>query len=129
MLLYVTYFNPYKGWKGTCTMSKKLYVGNLPYSSTEEDLKEMFGKIGSVESVSIIMDRFSGKSKGFGFVEMASEAEASKAISEINGSEIGGRKIVVSEARTQGEKKGGGFQPRGRGSFRGRRNDGGNHRE
>lgn len=106
-------------------MSKKLYVGNLPYSSTEEDLKEMFEKIGSVESVSIIMDRFSGKSKGFGFVEMASEDAASRAISEVNGSEIGGRRIVVSEARAQGEKRGGGFHPRGRGGFRGRRNDGG----
>ncbi len=111
-------------------MSKKLYVGNLPYSSTEEELKEMFGRVGAVESVSIIMDRFSGKSKGFGFVEMASEDDASKAISEINGSEVGGRKIVVSEARTQGERKGsGGFHSRGRGGFRGRRNDGGNHRE
>jgi len=129
MLLLVTYFDPITGWKGTCTMSKKLYVGNLPYSSTEDELKEMFGKVGTVESVSIIMDKFSGKSKGFGFVEMASEDEASKAISELSGQEIGGRKIVVSEARTQGERKGGGFHSRGRGGFRGRRDGGGNDRD
>ncbi|MCX7958210.1 MAG: RNA-binding protein [Deltaproteobacteria bacterium] len=110
-------------------MNKKLYVGNLPYSSTEDELKEMFGKIGSVESVSIITDRFSGKSKGFGFVQMASEDDASKAISELSGQEIGGRKIIVSEARTEGERKGGGFHSKGRGGFRGRRNSGGNNRE
>lgn len=109
-------------------MNKKLYVGNLPYSSTEEELKEMFGRIGSVESVSIITDRFSGKSKGFGFVEMASEEEASKAVSELSGQEIGGRKIIVSEARTEGERKGG-FHSKGRGGFRGRRNSGGNNRD
>ena len=128
MIKSVTYFYPKMGWKGTCTMSKKLYVGNLPYSSTEEEIKEMFGKVGTVESVSIITDRFSGKSKGFGFVEMASDDDAGKAISELSGREVGGRKIIVSEARTQGERKGGGFHSRGRGGFKGRRNSGGNDR-
>jgi RNA recognition motif-containing protein len=110
-------------------MNKKLYVGNLPYSSTEEELKEMFGKIGSVESASIITDRFSGKSKGFGFVEMASEEDASRAISELSGKEIGGRKIIVSEARSQGERRGGNSHSRGRGGFRGRKGSGGNNRD
>ncbi|MCX7942911.1 MAG: RNA-binding protein [Deltaproteobacteria bacterium] len=109
-------------------MNKKLYVGNLPYSSTEDELKEMFGKIGSVESVSIVTDRFSGKSKGFGFVQMANEDDASKAISELSGKEIGGRRIIVSEARSEGGRKGGGFHSKGRGSFRGRRSGGGSNR-
>ena len=109
-------------------MSKKLYVGNLPYSSTEEEIREVFGKVGAVESVSIITDRFSGKSKGFGFVEMASDDDAGRAISELNGKEVGGRKIVVAEARTQGERKGGGFHSRGRGGLKGRRSSGGDDR-
>jgi RNA recognition motif-containing protein len=128
MLVSVTYFDPIMGWKGTCMMSKKLYVGNLPYSSTEEEIREVFGKVGAVESVSIITDRFSGKSKGFGFVEMASDDDAGRAISELNGKELGGRKIVVSEARTQGERKGGGFHSRGRGGLKGRRSSGGDDR-
>jgi cold-inducible RNA-binding protein len=104
-------------------MSKKLYVGNLPYSSSEGELTEMFGKIGAVESVSIVTDKFSGKSRGFGFVVMASDDDAAKAINEMNGQTIGGRRLIVSEARSTGEKKGGGG-PR---NFRGRRREGGGY--
>lgn len=80
-------------------MAKKLFVGNISYTSTEDALSQLFGEIGKVVSVNIIKDKFSGKSKGFGFVEMDSEEDAEKAIKELNGKEIDGRKIVVAEAR------------------------------
>ncbi len=80
-------------------MNNKLYVGNLPYTTKDEDLKEMFSQAGTVSSASIIMDRISGRSKGFGFVEMSSEEEAKKAIELFDGKEYEGRKIVVNEAR------------------------------
>lgn len=80
-------------------MEKKLYVGSLSYETTEDSLKELFSKAGTVSSVSIIMDKFSGKSKGFGFVEMSSEKEAKKAIEMFNGKELDGRNIVVDEAK------------------------------
>jgi len=86
-------------------MGKKLYVGNLPYSTTADDLKEVFGKFGAVESATVITDKFSGRSKGFGFVEMSSDEEATKAIDELNGSEFGERKLVVNEARPMTEKR------------------------
>lgn len=79
-------------------MSKKLYVGNLPYSVTDASLKEMFSQFGEVISANIIMDKVRGVSKGFGFVEM-SDGDAAKAISSLNGSEELGRKMVVNEAR------------------------------
>ncbi len=85
-------------------MQKKLYVGNLPYETNEDGLKEMFSEVGTVESAAIIMDKFSGRSKGFGFVEMSTEEEAQKAIDDLNGKEIEGRGIVVNEARPM-EKK------------------------
>ncbi|MBD3282108.1 MAG: RNA-binding protein [Candidatus Portnoybacteria bacterium] len=85
-------------------MSKKLYVGGIPYETTEDSLKDLFSKIGTVESVAIITDRMSGRSKGFGFVEMSTEEEAKKAIDELNESELGGRKITVNEARPREEK-------------------------
>jgi RNA recognition motif-containing protein len=91
-------------------MGKKLYVGNLPFSATDESLQEMFAQSGSVTSAKIIMDRDTGRSKGFGFVEMASEEEASDAIQKLNGQSVGGRAITVAEARpvTPREDRGGG---------------------
>jgi len=86
-------------------MQKKLYVGNLPYTTTDDDLRERFGSVGTVESASVISDKFSGRSKGFGFVEMATEAEARKAIDSLNGSDMGGRNITVSEARPPRERR------------------------
>ncbi len=80
-------------------MSKKLYVGSLSYSTTEDGLKDLFSQAGTVESASVITDKFSGRSKGFGFVEMSSEDEAKKAIEMFNGKDLDGRKIIVDEAR------------------------------
>ncbi|MDA2922759.1 RNA-binding protein [Patescibacteria group bacterium AH-259-L07] len=80
-------------------MEKKLYVGSLSYDTTEDGLKDLFAKAGTVESVNIIMDQFSGRSKGFGFVEMSSEDEAKKALEMFDGQELNGRKIIVDEAR------------------------------
>ncbi len=90
-------------------MSKKLYVGNLPFSITEERLKEIFSPSGTVENVKIIKDEI-GRSKGFGFVEMTSEEEASGAASDLNGKEVDGRMLKVEVARPQE------FKPRDRGS-------------
>ncbi len=94
-------------------MSKKIYVGNLPYSAADADLSEAFGAFGTVESAKIIMDRDSGRSKGFAFVEMATPEDASKAIASLNGSEFMGRKMMVSEARPQEPRTGGGAGSRG----------------
>lgn len=92
-------------------MTNKLYVGNLSFNITEDDLTENFGKVGTCVSVKIIKDGFSGKSKGFGFVEMANQKEAQDAIDKLSGVELDGRKIIVSEARPEREKSrdGGGF--------------------
>lgn len=87
----------------TC-MAKKLFVGGLPYSTRDNDLKEAFGEAGSVESAMIIMDRATGRSKGFGFVEMSTEEEAQKAIEMFNGKDFDGRRIVVNEARPMEER-------------------------
>lgn len=80
-------------------MSKKLYVGGLSYDTTEDSLKEAFAKAGTVESAAIITDKMSGRSKGFGFVEMGSEDDAKKAIEMFNEKDLQGRKLVVNEAR------------------------------
>lgn len=80
-------------------MEKKLYVGSLSYDTTEDSLRDFFSKAGEVVSVAIVIDRISGRSKGFGFVEMASEKEAKKAKETLNGKELDGRTIVVDEAR------------------------------
>ncbi|MCX6737938.1 MAG: RNA-binding protein [Candidatus Parcubacteria bacterium] len=80
-------------------MSNKLYVGNLPYETTEDALKNFFSEAGSVASATIIADKISGRSKGFGFVEMSTEDDAKKAIEMFNGKEFSGRNIVVDEAR------------------------------
>jgi cold-inducible RNA-binding protein len=89
-------------------MGKKLYVGNLPYSATESSLTDMFSQIGTVDSARLITDRDSGRSKGFGFVEMSTDEEAEKAISEFNGKEMEGRALTVNEAKPQ-EPRSGGF--------------------
>ncbi len=86
-------------------MSKKLYVGNLPFSSTEEDLRDLFGRHGNVESVNVIMDRETGRPRGFAFVEMEDPSAASDAIRALDGSNLGGRDIRVNEAQ---DKRGGG---------------------
>ena len=80
-------------------MAKKLYVGGLPYATTDSELKEAFSQCGTVESAVIIMDKMSGRSKGFGFVEMSSDEEAQKAIDTWNGKDFGGRTLSVNEAR------------------------------
>ncbi|MEN9524584.1 MAG: hypothetical protein RL536_653 [Candidatus Parcubacteria bacterium] len=80
-------------------MSKRLFVGSLAWGTTDQTLKSHFEQAGAVESANVIMDKMSGRSKGFGFVEMAGDSDASTAIEKLNGSELDGRKIVVSEAR------------------------------
>lgn len=80
-------------------MNKKLYVGGLSYETSEEELKEYFSQAGAVDSANIIIDRISGRSKGFGFVEMSSEDEAKKAIEMFNGKDFGGRNLTVDEAK------------------------------
>jgi len=98
-------------------MAKRLYVGNLPYSTTDEELKSMFAQAGTVDSANVISDKFSGRSKGFGFVEMSTDEEAQKAIDTFNGQKIGDRAIVVNEARPMTERAprggGGGYGDRG----------------
>jgi RNA recognition motif-containing protein len=101
----------------------KLYVGNLSYNTTEDELRELFGAHGSVTSVAIIMDRETGRSKGFGFVEFGSDEDGKAAIAALDGKESGGRALKVNEARPQG---GGGFGGGGRsGGGGGRENRGG----
>jgi RNA recognition motif-containing protein len=102
-------------------MSKKLYVGNLPYSITETMLRDMFAQAGEVASVAIITDRDTNRPRGFAFVEMADDAGASKAIQTLNGKAIDGRTIVVSEARPQPQRFGGGGGGGGGGGSRSRR--------
>ncbi len=85
-------------------MASKLYVGGLPYSTTDQELKELFEAFGTVTSATVIMDRESGRSKGFGFVEFESAEEAQAAIKALDGSDFGGRKIVVNEARPREDR-------------------------
>ena len=85
-------------------MSKKIYVGNLSFQTTESDITQAFSGFGPVESVSIITDRDTGQSKGFGFVEMADQADADKAISALNGTDLDGRNLTVNEARPMVKK-------------------------
>jgi RNA recognition motif-containing protein len=89
-------------------MGKKLYVGNISFSCNEDALRDVFSEVGTVETVTIIKDRDSGRSKGFGFVEMSSDDEAARAIESINGREVMGRALTVSEARPQAPRTGGG---------------------
>ena len=102
-------------------MGNKLYVGNLPYTVRDEDLQQAFGDFGSVSSAKVMMERDTGRSKGFGFVEMGSDAEAQAAIEGMNGQSLGGRSLVVNEARPMEARP-----PRtGGGGFGGGGNDGG----
>lgn len=80
-------------------MAKKLYVGGLAWATKDEDLKDAFSQAGTVESASVVMDKMTGRSRGFGFVEMATDEEAAKAIEMWNGKDLGGRKITVNEAK------------------------------
>lgn len=100
-------------------MGNKLYVGSLPYSTTEQQLTELFSQHGTVQSAKVITDRFTGQSRGFAFVEMATSEEAQKAIAALHGSELGGRTLVVNEARPQ-EKRSFGGGGGGGGGDRGR---------
>ena len=101
-------------------MSNKLYVGGLPYSVTEGRLQEIFEAHGTVESARVISDKFTGQSRGFGFVEMSSSDEAQKAIAALNGTQLDGRSLVVNEAKPQEKRNGGGGG--------GERRSGGNNR-
>ncbi|HAS85022.1 MAG TPA: RNA-binding protein [Candidatus Yonathbacteria bacterium] len=85
-------------------MAKKLYVGGIPYSTTEDDLKVAFAEMGEVTSSAIIIDKMTGRSKGFGFIEMANDADADKAITEMNGKDFQGRTLTVNEARPLEER-------------------------
>jgi RNA recognition motif-containing protein len=100
-------------------MAAKLFVGNLSYQATEEDLRELFQQAGTVESVRIVTDQFTGRPKGFGFVEMSTPEEASRAVEQLNGRVFRDRNLVVDQARSQGPGGGGG----GRGPGRGPRDD------
>ena len=97
-------------------MNKKLYVGNLSYETTEDELQKLFVEVGPVVSVAIITDRSSGRSKGFGFVEMETEQAAQEAIERLNNNELNQRTITVSEARPPRERSSGGGGGRGRSS-------------
>jgi len=105
-------------------MNKKLHVGSLSYETTEDQLQQLFAEVGPVVSVTIITDRSSGRSKGFGFVEMETEQAAKEAIERLNNYELGERTITVSEARPPRERSSGGGGGRGRSS----RGGGGGHR-
>ena len=89
-------------------MGSKLYVGGLPYSATEQQLSDLFAAHGAVASARIIADKFTGQSRGFGFVEMSSDAEAKAAITALNGSDMGGRTLTVNEAKPMEQRSGGG---------------------
>lgn len=105
-------------------MATKLYIGNLSYDTNEDALKELFAQAGAVASASVILDKMTGRSRGFGFVEMADDAGAAKAVETLNGYELDGRALVVNEARPMSDRPrtGGGG---GRGGFRGGNRGGG----
>ncbi len=91
-------------------MGRKLYVGNLPFSTTETELEELFGRMGSVESVNVIRDMATGRARGFAFVEMATEEDAQKAVKELDQQDLGGRNLTVNEAKPKPDRpRGGGF--------------------
>ncbi len=97
-------------------MTNKLYVGNLAFTTSSQDLQELFAAAGTVESASVVEDRDTGRSRGFGFVEMSSQEEAAKAIEQFNGKEVNGRSLTVNEAKPRENRAGGGG---GRGGFGG----------
>jgi len=104
-------------------MAMKLYVGNLSFQTSSEDLQQLFSQAGTVESASVVEDRDTGRSRGFGFVEMASKEEGEKAIEQFNGTDLGGRNLTVNEARPREDRGGGGGG--GRGGYGGNRGGGG----
>jgi RNA recognition motif-containing protein len=106
-------------------MGRKLYVGNLPFSAGEQDLQELFGQSGQVESVSVMRDAATGRARGFAFVEMASDADAQKAIADLHDKSFGGRTLTVNEARPRTERPGGFGGGRNSGGGGGGRNGGG----
>jgi RNA recognition motif-containing protein len=106
-------------------MSKKLYVGNLAFQTTSQDLQDLFAQAGTVESASVVEDRDTGQSRGFAFVEMSTDEEAASAIDQFNGKELGGRMLKVNEARPRENRGGGGGG--GRGGFGGNRGGGGGY--
>jgi RNA recognition motif-containing protein len=106
-------------------MGKKLYVGNLPYSVTDQVLLDSFSQVGTVTSAKVITDRETGRSKGFGFVEMSTDEEAANAITQFNGADYEGRSLTVNEARPMAPREGGGGFGGGRGGDRGGASRGG----
>ncbi len=96
-------------------MGRKLYVGNLPYSTSEDELRELFSRAGAVDTVSVVRDNATGRARGFAFVEMATDDDAQKAISELNEAQLGGRALTVNEARPKPQFGGGGGGGGGRG--------------
>jgi cold-inducible RNA-binding protein len=106
-------------------MAKKLYVGNLAFQTTSQDLQQLFAQAGTVESANVIEDRDTGQSKGFAFVEMSTDEEAAAAISQFNGKEVAGRALKVNEARPKENRGGGGGRGFGGGGNRGGGNRGG----
>jgi RNA recognition motif-containing protein len=90
-------------------MGRKLYVGNLPYSASEQDLQDLFSRAGAVDSVNVMRDMATGRARGFAFVEMGSDADAQKAIDQLNNTDFGGRNLTVNEARPKASSGGGGF--------------------
>ena len=107
-------------------MGKKLYVGNLPFNTPDESLEQIFAQAGTVQSAKVITDRDTGRSKGFGFVEMSTDQEAADAIQKFNGADYGGRNMTVAEARPMSPREGGGG--RGGGGGGGYRGGGGGGR-
>lgn len=107
-------------------MTMKLYVGNLAFSTSSQDLQELFAQAGTVESASVVEDRDTGRSRGFGFVEMSSKEEGTAAIEQFNGKEVNGRNLTVNEARPRENRGGGGGGGRGFGGNRGGGGYGGN---
>src|SRR5215204_245520 len=104
-------------------MARKLYVGNLPFTAGEQELNDLFGSVGQVESVNVVRDMATGRARGFAFVEMASDADAQNAITKLNNHSLGGRNLTVNEARPKPQGGGGGGFGGGGGGGKGRRRE------
>ena len=109
-------------------MAMKLYVGNLSFQTSSDDLQQLFSQAGTVESASVVEDRDTGRSRGFGFVEMASKEDGEKAIEQFNGTDLAGRNLTVNEARPREDRGGRGGGGGGRGGYGGNRGGGGGGR-